>query len=120
MLELLNFSGLRRLPMIYQTEAMECGLASMAMVAKYHGHDIDLNGLRQRFPVSLKGATLTQLMHMANQLELGPRALRLDIEDLSNLQTPAILHWDLNHFVVLKKVFQKVLSLFQDYKRLST
>ena len=104
MRELLNFSGLRRLPMIYQTEAMECGLASMAMVAKYHGHNIDLNGLRQRFPVSLKGATLTQLMHMANQMDLGPRALRLELEDLPKLQLPAILHWDLNHFVVLKKV----------------
>lgn len=104
MLEGLNFTGAQRLPMIYQTEAMECGLASMAMVAKYHGHNIDLNGLRQRFPVSLKGATLTQLMQMANQLDLGPRALRLELEDLPKLQTPAILHWDLNHFVVLKKV----------------
>ncbi len=104
MLESLNFSGGKRLPMIYQTEAMECGLASMAMVAKYHGHNIDLNGLRQRFPVSLKGATLSQLMHMANQLDMGPRALRLELEDLSKLQLPAILHWDLNHFVVLKKV----------------
>ncbi len=104
MLESLNFTGIKRLPMIYQTEAMECGLASMAMVAKYHGHNIDLNGLRQRFPVSLKGATLSQLMHMANQLDLGPRALRLELEDLSKLQLPAILHWDLNHFVVLKKV----------------
>lgn len=100
----LNFTGAKRLPMIYQTEAMECGLASMAMVAKYYGHNIDLNGLRQRFPVSLKGATLTQLIDMANQLDLGTRALRLDIEDLPKLQTPAILHWDLNHFVVLKKV----------------
>ncbi len=104
MLEHLNFTGAKRLPMIYQTEAMECGLASIAMVAKYHGHNIDLNGLRQRFPVSLKGATLTQLMHMANQLDLGPRALRLDLEDLPKLQLPAVLHWDLNHFVVLKKL----------------
>ncbi len=104
MIEGLNFTGSRRLPVIYQTEAMECGLASMAMVAKYHGHKIDLNGLRQRFPVSLKGATLTQLINMANQLDLGPRALRLDLEDLPKLQLPAILHWDLNHFVVLKKV----------------
>lgn len=104
MLDRLNFTGAKRLPMIYQTEAMECGLACIAMVAKYHGHDIDLNGLRQRFQVSLKGATLTSLIDMAGQLELGTRALRLDLDDLPRLQTPAILHWDLNHFVVLKKI----------------
>jgi ATP-binding cassette subfamily B protein RaxB len=54
----LQFGWSRRLPMLLQTEAAECGLASLGMVAWFHGHRIDLAGLRRRFTVSLKGATL--------------------------------------------------------------
>ncbi|MDJ0917639.1 MAG: peptidase domain-containing ABC transporter [Woeseiaceae bacterium] len=100
----LNFSGRKRLPVILQTEAMECGLASLTMIAKYHGHDVDLSGMRQKFSVSLKGASLQSIIDMAAALDLGSRAVRLDLEHLPQLQLPAILHWDLNHYVVLKKI----------------
>ena len=43
---------------ILQSEAAECGLASLTMVARHHGHRVDLAGLRQRFPTSIKGMTL--------------------------------------------------------------
>jgi ATP-binding cassette subfamily B protein RaxB len=100
----LEFGGGRRLPVFLQTEAAECGLASLGMVANYHGHRIDLAGLRRRFTVSLKGATLAYLMQAAGQLHLAPRALRLELDELRRLRTPCILHWDLNHFVVLESV----------------
>jgi len=103
-LSLLNFAGRRRLPMIRQTEAAECGLACLAMVAGYYGHDIDLNTLRRRFPVSLKGANLKNLISTADHLNLGARALRVEMEGLRQLGKPAVLHWDMNHFVVLKAV----------------
>lgn len=98
----LNFSGRRRLPAILQTEAAECGLACLAMVAGFHGHDVDLLTLRRKYPLSLKGATLANLMQVASRLELAPRPVRLELEHLSMLKLPAILHWDMNHFVVLK------------------
>lgn len=93
-----------RLPSILQTEAAECGLACMVMLAQFHGHDIDLSGLRRRFPSSLKGSTFEQLITMASHLDLASRPLRLELEQVSELATPCILHWDLNHFVVLKRV----------------
>lgn len=55
---LLYFGSRGRLPVIRQTEAAECGLACLAMISSYHGHRIDLNTLRRRHPVSLKGVTL--------------------------------------------------------------
>ena len=97
-----DFGGGRRLPVFLQTEASECGLASLGMVASFHGHRIDLAGLRRRFTLSLKGATLAYLMQVAGRLHLAPRALRLELEELPKLRTPCILHWDLNHFVVLR------------------
>ena len=93
----------RRLPMMLQTKAAECGVACLAMVASYHGHDVDLAGLRRRFSTSLKGATLAQVMQMAGQMQLVSRPLKLDLDELGQLSTPCLLHWDLNHFVVLKR-----------------
>jgi Peptidase C39 family len=68
--DLLNFSGRRRLPVYLQTEAAECGLACLAMIASFHRYRVDLNTLRRRFPVSLKGVTLKALMQIAEQLQL--------------------------------------------------
>jgi ATP-binding cassette subfamily B protein RaxB len=89
---------------IVQSEASECGLACLAMVAAHHGLDLGMPELRRRFPMSLKGLRLSQLIDIAGRLGLHARALRLDMDGLSKLETPAILHWDLNHFVVLESV----------------
>lgn len=90
--------------MFHQAEVAECGLACFAMVASYHGHDVDLNGLRQRYALSLKGATLADLMRIADGMDFACRPLRLEPEHLPQLQLPCILHWELNHFVVLKEL----------------
>ncbi len=89
---------------VLQTEAAECGLASLTMIAAHHGHRVNLIGLRQRYPTSIKGATMSHLMVIAADLGLAPRAVRLEMDELAQLKLPAILHWDLNHFVVLEAV----------------
>lgn len=92
------------LPVVLQTEATECGLACLVMIARYHGHDIDLNALRKTAAVSLKGASLKQIMQTAGTLHLASRPMRVELDQLHKVQTPAILHWDMNHFIVLKKI----------------
>jgi ATP-binding cassette subfamily B protein RaxB len=92
----------QRMRPLLQSEAAECGLAALAMIALHYGHRINLPGLRRRYPTSIKGTTLEELMAIASDLELAPRALRLEVAELDKLQKPAILHWDLNHFVVLE------------------
>lgn len=107
----LYFGWSRRLPMIRQSEAAECGLACLAMIAGYYGHHIDLPTLRRKFSLSLKGMRLQQLIEMAQTLGLACRPLRLEIDELSRLQTPCILHWDMDHFVVLRKVGKRSVSI---------
>ena len=92
---------------IYQSERAECGLACLAMIAAAHHLRTDLPSLRARFPVSSKGATLKTLIEVAKSLKLETRALRCEIDDLKSLKTPAILHWRLDHFVVLEQVTRK-------------
>jgi ATP-binding cassette subfamily B protein RaxB len=88
-------------PVVLQSEAAECGLACLAMVAGAHGLDTDLPTLRRRFSLSLKGVTLAELVRMAHVLQLNTRALRAEPAELAQVQLPCVLHWDLNHFVVL-------------------
>lgn len=99
------------LPVIRAAEGAECGLACMAMIGRYYGHDIDLNGMRQRHSVSLTGATMKDLMRLADDLSLASRPLRVGIKALGRIRLPAVLHWDLNHFVVLKSVRGKTYTI---------
>ena len=103
----MNLNGLHlgarrsRVPVVLQAEAAECGLACLAMVAGAHGLDTDLPTLRQRFSLSLKGVTLAEMVRMADALQFNSRALRAEPQELAQVQLPCVLHWDLNHFVVL-------------------
>jgi len=87
-----------------QSEAAECGLACLAMIATYHGREVDLTALRRLFSVSLKGVTLKDVLTMGQRLGMTGRGLRLEPEQLGQIRLPCILHWDMNHFVVLKAV----------------
>lgn len=100
-----------RLPVILSAEGAECGLACIAMVARFHGHDVDLNGLRQRFAFSLSGGSLRTLIQIAEQLDLANRAVKAEPEQLSSVVVPAILHWDMNHFVVLKRATRQWIEI---------
>lgn len=91
-------------PVILQTEVAECGLAVLAMVLGHHGHAVELHQLRQRFQLGSRGCTLLDLMKLAHEMGLSARAVRLEVQQLEHLRTPAILHWDLSHYVVLQRI----------------
>src|SRR3954463_4348204 len=99
----LNPLGGARLPDICQAEAAECGLACLAMIAGYHGRHMDLATLRRRHPISVRGASLRSVMTLAAELDMASRPLRLEINHLSQLTLPAILHWNMDHYVVLRR-----------------
>lgn len=87
------FEALRqRLPVVMQTEATECGLACMAMVAGYYGLNMDLQALRKHYQVSLKGMSFRDLIVLADKLSLGSRPVRADLGSARQLKTPCILH----------------------------
>jgi len=105
--ERLRLGFRRKLPVLLQTEAAECGVACLAMIASYHGHAVDVAALRRRFAVSMRGATLAALMQLAARLGLESRAVRVELEDLERLRLPCVLHWSFTHFVVLRRVTRR-------------
>jgi ATP-binding cassette subfamily B protein RaxB len=109
--DLLNFRWRRRVPLLYQTEAAECGIACLAMIASFHGATVAVATLRRHFAVSMHGATLGALIDFAHRLELETRAVRLDVPDLHRLRLPCVLHWNFTHFVVLTHVGRRRVTI---------
>ena len=103
----LAFGWRRQTPLVLQTEVAECGLACLAMVAAHHGLVLDLRTLRARVGTSPRGASLMTIAEMAGRLGLRSRALRVELDELGALRVPAILHWDMHHFVVLVRVTRR-------------
>src|SRR5262245_23561672 len=90
-------------PYIPQMEAAECGAASLAMVLAYHGHHAPLSEVREICGVSRDGATAKSIVQAARKYGLTPRAFRREPSDLAEFERPTILHWEMNHFVVLRR-----------------
>lgn len=107
----LNLSFRHKLPVLRQTQAAECGLTCVGMIAGFYGHQIDMVSLRHRFPSSQKGSTLTDVMSFAQNLGMGCRAVRLELDELHKLSLPCVLHWDMNHFVVLKSISKNTITI---------
>lgn len=103
----LNFAPWRamsRLPSILQDEAGECGIACLAMISAYFGARMDISQARGKIGNTLVGMTLHDIMAGASRLGMASRAIRVEIGSIGELRTPCILHWDMNHYVVLKKI----------------
>jgi ATP-binding cassette, subfamily B, bacterial CvaB/MchF/RaxB len=90
--------------LILQDEASECWLACLVMISNSYGSDLTLADARYRFSTSLKGAKLAQSVKCAKDIGLIARPLKLSLEEITKLAVPAILHWDMNHAVVLSRV----------------
>ena len=98
--------------MQYQAEAAECGLACLAMILTFHKKRTDVSALRRAWPMTMKGLTFSHLIEIAGEMGLAARALRLELSDLKNLEAPCVLHWGLDHFVVLGRATSKYADIF--------
>ncbi|WP_028388750.1 peptidase domain-containing ABC transporter [Legionella fairfieldensis] len=107
----LFFKRKSKLPMIFQSEMAECGHACIAMVCNYWGHNIDLYSIRKISKPSNKGVTLLNITNILEKFGFKTRALKVPLEELQLIKCPAIIHWNMNHFVVLKEVKKNIIVI---------
>jgi ATP-binding cassette subfamily B protein RaxB len=89
---------------ILQGEISECGLACLAMIAAAWGLKADLAALRARLASTPRGLSLRMLVNLAAAIGLAARPVRIGLQKLGELKLPAVLHWNMDHFVVLERV----------------
>jgi len=101
----------RVIPYIQQFTQSECGLASLAMVLNYMGRPTSMEEVRQVLPADRAGVSAMALLDAGRLFGLRGRGVAIDVDDLEFLEPGAILHWDLNHFVVFERYRDGVLTL---------
>ena len=96
--------GKRQVPFVAASELNECGIACLAAISGYFGGEPGLAEIRQLAVPSGRGETLLELRNLAERIGLAARGVKVGVEALGELALPAILHWEMNHFVVLERV----------------
>lgn len=88
----------------FQHDSMQCGVACLQMICKYHGRDVSMPELSQICSPTTEGVSLLGMSEAAERLGFHTISGRVGIDELKNAPLPCILHWNQNHFVVLYKV----------------
>ena len=95
---------IRRLPLVYQIDEMDCGAACLAMVCRHFGRAVSLARIRQLVHTSLDGTSLRALVQAAAELGLAARSVKASPRNFDQMPLPAIIHWEGNHWVALYHV----------------
>lgn len=77
--------------------------AAITIITSFYGHQLDMTTMRKRYSTNLNSMNLKKLIEIVDSLGLVSRTLQCLIDEVPKLATPYILHWSLNHFVVLTK-----------------
>ncbi|HIX86159.1 MAG TPA: NHLP family bacteriocin export ABC transporter peptidase/permease/ATPase subunit [Candidatus Parabacteroides intestinigallinarum] len=90
----------KRVPVVMQMEALECGAASLGMVLAYWKKWLPLERLRIDCGVSRDGSNALNILKAARKYGMVAKGFRMEVERLRKVEDPAILHWNFCHFVV--------------------
>ncbi|NKQ57769.1 peptidase domain-containing ABC transporter [Amycolatopsis sp. K13G38] len=93
----------KRVPEVRQMSEVECGLACLTMVLNHYGCGVSLSELRTRSGVGRDGLSALDIVRTARRYGMRVRAISLRWNDFRFIRTPAILHWEFNHFVVMER-----------------
>ena len=99
-----NQRPIRRFPHVYQLDEMDCGAACLAMICRHFGRAVGLSTIREAVHTSTDGTTLAGITRGAEELGLAARSVRASKSRLDDLQLPAVVHWEGNHWVVAYRV----------------
>lgn len=107
---------------VKQHDSMQCGLACLSMICRIYGKRMPLERVAEVAHASSEGISLLGIKEGAAELGFDVIAGKFTLKQLTNLDTPVILHWNQNHFVVLYKssesifillIQQRVISIIQ-------
>ncbi|MEZ4294637.1 MAG: peptidase domain-containing ABC transporter [Polyangiaceae bacterium] len=94
----------RRVPVVLQLGAFDCGPACLAMVMGYHRRGVELSEVRARLGGERGGVTTLALVQAARSFGLTVRSFSVEPADLGQMPLPAIAHWGFDHYVVIERV----------------
>lgn len=105
----------RSVPFYQQLSAAECGAACLRMILGYHGRYVPQEEMRSACAIGRDGANAALLLDVARRYGLKTSFdTALAEADLVDAPCPAILHWKMNHFVILERYKRGRYALIMD------
>ena len=98
---------MRKFPLYRQHDSMQCGVTCLRMICAYWGKEYPAEYLDRLCGASREGVSLLGISETAAELGLKSVCARLTTGQLAEVELPAILHWNQNHFVVLYRISRK-------------
>ena len=95
---------MRKFPLCFQHDSMQCGIACLQMICSYYHKEYTLERLANCCFATTEGVSLLGISEAARKLGLNTTCGRMTIGQLAQVPLPCILHWNQNHFVVLYKI----------------
>lgn len=87
---------------VFQNTPSECGAACVCMILNYFGMDLTLEDICFKHPVKETGINAGDIVRMANSYGFQVRGYHRELNQITDIPTPAVLHWNYNHFIVLE------------------
>ncbi len=101
----------KRIPLVRQMAATDCGAAALAMVLGFHGKQVALEEVRKQLEPGRGGATAASILQLGRKYGLRSRGVRVEMEDLDYLPSGTLLYWEFHHFVVLQRVKRRSIEI---------
>ncbi len=102
----------KRFPNFRQLDLMDCGPASLKIIAKHYGKDVEMDELRKLSGAGRGGVAMGGLIQASSSLKLDSMGVQISFKDFSEkIPLPCIVHWKNNHYVVVYKVDKNKVSV---------
>lgn len=98
-------------PFYRQLNAMDCGPTCLRMIARHHGRHYNTDSIRQKAGLGKRGVSLLGISETAEKMGFRTRGIQISFDKLKSVPTPAILHWNHNHFVVLVDIKRRSVKI---------
>ncbi|WP_338731530.1 peptidase domain-containing ABC transporter [Mangrovimonas cancribranchiae] len=94
----------KKFPFYKQRDLKDCGPTCLKIIAKYYNKVISIQQIRFLSETTREGSSLLGLSEAAEKVGFRSLGVKIDLNTITDISLPCIIHWNKNHFAVLYKV----------------